>query len=151
MKTQAVRLIALRPFLHGYTVLAVGDAIVTTPGHAKQLLHLGHAREAVASAPVVDASLDELKASAAAPGNPGADAPALQVTDAAAVPGAEAGVGADVAPASQTGTDGLASGASAENAAVLQMDLAGGAVSASDSDGTAAAAKPAGRARRQAG
>jgi len=147
MKTQAVKLIALRPFLHGYTVLSVGDAIVTTPGHAKQLLHLGHAREAAVSAHGVDASTEELKAGAAAPGNPVADAPALQVTDAATAPGAEAGVGADGAPASQTGTDALASGTSAENAAAQQMDLAGGAVSA----GTAAAAKPAGRARRQAG
>lgn len=49
MKTQAIKLVALRPFLHGYSVLSIGDAIVTTPGHARQLIALGHAREAPSS------------------------------------------------------------------------------------------------------
>lgn len=49
MKTQAIKLVALRPFLHGYSVLSIGDAIVTTPGHARQLIALGHAREAQSS------------------------------------------------------------------------------------------------------
>jgi len=53
MKTQTINLIALRSFLHGYTVLSVGDALVTTPGHAKQLIQLGHARPGAVPEPMV--------------------------------------------------------------------------------------------------
>lgn len=56
MKTQTMKLIALRPFLHGYNVLSVGDALVTTPGHAKQLVQLGHARPDLVPEPVVSVS-----------------------------------------------------------------------------------------------
>ncbi|WP_313369174.1 hypothetical protein [Achromobacter animicus] len=53
MKTQTMTLIALRPFLHGYKVLSVGEALVTTPGHAKQLVQLGHARIGGVPEPIV--------------------------------------------------------------------------------------------------
>ncbi|WP_312993376.1 hypothetical protein [Achromobacter animicus] len=53
MKTQTINLIALRSFLHGYNVLSVGDALVTTPGHAKQLIQLGHARPGAVPEPMV--------------------------------------------------------------------------------------------------
>lgn len=73
MKTQAVKLIAMRPFLHGYRVLSVGDGLVTTPGHAKQLILLGHTSEDLAPEPMVavDVALGETQSGeAVAAGGP---------------------------------------------------------------------------------
>lgn len=70
MKTQTINLIALRSFLHGYNVLSVGDALVTTPGHAKQLVQLGHARPGVVPEPMVSVAAALGGASSTEPATP---------------------------------------------------------------------------------
>ena len=135
MKTQTVKLIALRPFLHGYGVLSVGDPFVTTLGHAKQLLHLGYAREEGVFAPVTEAGVDLLAFRSAAPASQAAAALELPVLPTFAAP-----ADGDVAPASKAGAEGALSGQSAEFTSDQQIDLAGGGASAGDGDGAAAAA-----------
>lgn len=173
MKTQLVKLIALRPFLHGYTVLSAGDLVITTPGHAKQLVHLGHAREEGVFARGAEVGTERLESSAvaaaanAAAGGDAAptgeagtqDAPSGQPvepignqqmdTAGGDAPSSDGDVAA--APVGAAATEGALSAQSAELTGSQQMDLATGSASAVDGAGTTAAVKPASRGRRQAG
>lgn len=125
MKTQTMKLIALRPFLHGYTVLSIGDSLVTTPGHAKQLTQLGHARPSWVPEPVVSVT-----AALAAGGDgpttqdlaPHADSVTMGADRAGAVVGDQAGAPAIV-------------GAAPAVAAELDSDTGAAAVGAGPSPG----------------
>lgn len=140
MKSQTVKLIALRPFLHGYGVLSVGDPIVTTLGHAKQLLHLGYAREEEVPAPVAEAGVDLLAFKSAASASQATGALELPVLATFAASGANAPTNGDAATASKAGAEGAPSDQSGTVIRSQQMDLAGAAASTSDGDSSAAAA-----------
>ncbi|MNX11303.1 hypothetical protein D3C86_410630 [compost metagenome] len=124
MKTQTMKLIALRPFLHGYTVLSVGDALVTTPGHAKQLVQLGHARLGAVPEPIVSVAAalgagvgsgptTQDLAPHADPVTMGADRSAVDVGDLAGAPALVDGAPAVAAePGSDTGAAAVGPGSS---------------------------------------
>ncbi|WP_313064650.1 hypothetical protein [Achromobacter animicus] len=158
MKTQTINLIALRSFLHGYDVLSVGDALVTTPGHAKQLVQLGHARLGAVPEPIISVAAALGGASSTAPATParalltdsmttGADGAAPGAGDpadatvsadgslaVAAEPNSETGAAADVASGSSSDADDATSdtpqGAQGEPAAG-NGDLLGGTTGSS--------------------
>ncbi|WP_088147058.1 hypothetical protein [Achromobacter denitrificans] len=124
MKTQTMALIALRPFLHGYKVLSVGEELVTTPGHAKQLLRLGHARIGAVPEPIVsveaalgagagDGATTQDVAPHADPVTMGADRIAVDLGDVAGTPAIVDGAPAVSAePASDTGVAAVGAGSS---------------------------------------
>lgn len=159
MKMQAIKLIVLRPFLHGYGVLSVGDALVTTPGHAKQLLHLGYAREGVVPERAVTVSTGLL-----APGGALEVAPVLHA-GAMTAPNPASGLGTSDdggAPAEGATADASGSAISAEGGSGGQpAQPAGGAalavqgeslkVPTAGSESPGVAGKPAARSRRRAG
>lgn len=129
MKTQTMKLIALRPFLHGYTVLSVGDSLVTTPGHAKQLMQLGHARPSWVPEPVVS-----IPAAIAAGGDSGPTTQDLAPHGESVTMGADR-AGADVGD--QAGAPAIV-GAAPAVAAEPDSDTGAAAVGAGPSPGASA-------------